>query len=200
MAAGALTAAASLRGFSPLSLVLPLQGSATYLASVPQFEAPSESLTHSIPRSFLVEPLSAYAVGLADALCYVLSVPSAFSLRRSHLSIPFAMSPLSRSVFADGIRLLRVVALAEGRLPHALGSVGALGVSGGSTYIALHRTWSVSAILAFAHWSSGRCFILFMCDVPQVFMVFILSVSLTYACPSLNIPIGLCSVDTCKDE
>ena len=72
MAAGALTvaltAAASLRGFSPLSLVLPLQGSATYLASVPQFEAPSESLTHSIPRSFLVESLSVYAVGLADAL------------------------------------------------------------------------------------------------------------------------------------
>ena len=72
MAAGVLTvgltAAASLREFSPLSLVLPLQGSATYLASVPQFEAPSESLTHSIPRSFLVESLSAYAVGLVDAL------------------------------------------------------------------------------------------------------------------------------------
>ena len=48
---------------------------------------------------------------------YVLSVPSAFSLRRSRLLIPFAMSPLSRSVFADSIRLLRAVALAEGRLP-----------------------------------------------------------------------------------
>ena len=72
MAAGsltvALTEAASLREFSPLSLVLPLQGYATFLASVPQFEAPSESLTRSIPRSFLVESLSAYAVGLTDAL------------------------------------------------------------------------------------------------------------------------------------
>ena len=48
---------------------------------------------------------------------YVLSVPSAFSLRRSRFSISFAMSPLSRNVFADGIRLLRTVALAEGRLP-----------------------------------------------------------------------------------
>ena len=48
---------------------------------------------------------------------YILSVPSAFSLHRSRLSIPFAMSPLSRSVFADGIRHLRAVALAEGRLP-----------------------------------------------------------------------------------
>ena len=34
---------------------------------------------------------------------YVLGVPSAFSLHRSRLSIPFAISPLSRSVFADGI-------------------------------------------------------------------------------------------------
>ena len=48
---------------------------------------------------------------------YVLSVPSAFSLHRSHLSIPFAMSPLSHCVFADGLRPLRAVALAEGRLP-----------------------------------------------------------------------------------
>ena len=48
---------------------------------------------------------------------YVLSVPSAFSLLRSRLSIPFAISPLSRSVFADGIRHLRAVALVEGRLP-----------------------------------------------------------------------------------
>ena len=63
-----LTAAASLRVFWPLSWVLPFQGSGTCLAFVPRFEAPSESLTHSIPRSFLVEPLFASAVGLADAL------------------------------------------------------------------------------------------------------------------------------------
>ena len=55
--------------------------------------------------------------GLLTLSGYVLSVPSAFSLRRSRLSIPFALLPLSRSVFADGIRLLRAVALAEGRLP-----------------------------------------------------------------------------------
>ena len=40
-----------------------------------------------------------------------------FSLRRSRLSIPFAMSPLSRRVFADSLSPLRAVALAEGRLP-----------------------------------------------------------------------------------
>ena len=48
---------------------------------------------------------------------YVLKVPSAFYLRRSRLSIPLALSPLSRSVFADGFRHFRAVALAEGRLP-----------------------------------------------------------------------------------
>ena len=50
------------------SLVLPLRGSVTFLAFVPQLEALSESLTLSIPRSFLVVALSAYAVGFADAL------------------------------------------------------------------------------------------------------------------------------------
>ena len=48
---------------------------------------------------------------------YVLSVPFAFSLHQSRLSIPFAMSPLSRRLFADGFSPLRAVALAEGRLP-----------------------------------------------------------------------------------
>ena len=75
-------------------------------------------------------------------------------------------------------------------------SVGALGVSGGSTYVSLHRTWSVSAILPYAHWSLGQCLLLILRDVQQVFMAIILSVSLAYACPSLNIPIGLCSLDT----
>ena len=53
---------------SSLCLVLPLRGSVTFLAFVPQLEALSESLIVSIPRSFLVMALSASAVGFADAL------------------------------------------------------------------------------------------------------------------------------------
>ena len=115
-------------------MVLPLQGSATYLAFVPQFEAPSESLTHSIPRSFLVESLSAYAVGLADALwlCPV------SALRLFFASVSFVdpiriFAPLAQFLccrypsFAGG-------SSCGGASPHALGSVGALGVSCGSTY------------------------------------------------------------------
>ena len=78
-----LPAAASRREFFPLCLVLPLRGFVTFLAFVPQLEALSELLTLSIPRSFLVVALSASTVGFADAR-YVLSVPSAVSLRRYH--------------------------------------------------------------------------------------------------------------------
>ena len=52
----ALTAAASLREFSPLCLVLPLRGSDTYLASVSQLEALSESLT-PVSRSQGIEEI-----------------------------------------------------------------------------------------------------------------------------------------------
>ena len=105
-------------------------------------------------------PCPLWRRALLTLSCYVLSVPSAFSLHRSRLLIPFALSPLSCRVFADDIRPLRVVAFAAGASPHALGFIGAHGVSGGSTYIALHWTWSVSAVLTYAPWGSGRCFLL----------------------------------------
>ena len=102
----ALTMAASLREFWPLCLVLPLPGSVTYLAFVLQSGSLSESLTHSIPRSFLVVSLSAYAVGLADALW--LCPERALRLFFASVSLvdPVALSPLSCSVFAAGFHLL----------------------------------------------------------------------------------------------
>ena len=129
MAASALAvilpAAVSRRGFFPLCLVLPLPGSVTFLAFVPQLEALSESLTHSIPCSFLVVALSASAVGFADTLWYVLSAPSAVSLRL--VDRPVALSPLLHRVFSDGFRHWCVFRLCGGESPHAFGSVGALG-------------------------------------------------------------------------
>ena len=41
-------------------------------------------------------------------------------------------------------------------------------------------------------------FHIFLCDVPHICMAIILSVSLTPECPWLVIPIGWCSLDTCK--
>ena len=78
-----LPAAVSWREFFPLCLVLPLQGSVTFLAFVPQLEALSESLSRSIPRSFLVVALSASAVGFADALWLCPEHALSRSLRRS---------------------------------------------------------------------------------------------------------------------
>ena len=137
-------------------MCFPFRGPAP-VSRVPQFRAPLESLTHSIPRSFLVVSSSALAEGLTDAILLCPARALRLSLRRSRLSIPFALSPLSRRVLADGIYPLRVVALAAGTSLHALGSFEAHGVRCGSTYIALHRTWSVSAVLTSATWGSGQC-------------------------------------------
>ena len=104
MAAGALavilSAAVSRREFFPLCLVLPLQGSVTFLAFVPQLE----SRTHSIPHSFLVVALSASAVGFADALW--LCPERALSRFFASVSLidPVALSPLLHRILADGFR------------------------------------------------------------------------------------------------
>ena len=106
-----LPAAASRRGYFPLCLVLPLQGSVTFLAFVPQLEALSESLTRSIPRSFLVVALSASAVGFADALW--LCPERALSRLFASVSLidHVALSPFLHHVFADGFPSLVRVSL-----------------------------------------------------------------------------------------
>ena len=83
----------------------PFRGLSLFLAFVPLLEALSESLTHSIPRSFLVVALSASAVGFADALWLC----TERALRRLFASVswlaPVALSPLLHRVFPDGFRL-----------------------------------------------------------------------------------------------
>ena len=85
--------------------------------------------------------LSASAVGFADALW--LCPERALRLFFASVSLvdPVALSMLTVSVI--GARF----ALAEGRLPMRLVLSEPLGSCGGSTYIALHRTWLVSANL-----------------------------------------------------
>ena len=71
-----------------------------------------------------------------------------------------------------------------------------MGSRGGSTYIALHRTWLVSAIFAGCHCCSGRCLCFTVrhsaCipgDHPVGFT--------TPACPLSVTPIRGCSLGTC---
>ena len=122
-----LTAAASLREFFPLCLVLPLRGSDTFLAFVPQLEALSESLTLSIPRSFLVVALSASAAGFADALWLYPECALRLFFASVSLFDPVALSPLLRRVYADGFRHWCAFRSCGGASPHAFGSVGDLG-------------------------------------------------------------------------
>ena len=64
-----------------------------------------ESLTLSIPRSFLVVALSAPAVGFADALwLWPERALSRFFFASVSLIDPVALSPLLLHVFADGFR------------------------------------------------------------------------------------------------
>ena len=129
-----LTVAASLREFFPLCLVLPLRGSDTFLTFVPQLEALSESLTHSIPRSFLVVALSASAVSFADAL---LLCPE------------------------RALRLFFAFRSCGGASPHAFGFVGALGEL---RWLHLyHLTPDLVGLRqsAVCRWSSGGCFIFY---------------------------------------
>ena len=153
-----LPAAASRREFFPLCLVLPFWGSVTFLAFVPRLVAPSESLTLSIPRSFLVVALSASMVGFADALC--LCPERALSRFFASVSLldPVALSPLLHRVFADGFRYWCAFRFCGGAPPHAFGSVGALGEL---RWLHLYRlTPDLVALHQFdmCHWSSGRCF------------------------------------------
>ena len=157
-----LPAAASRREFFPLCLVLPLQGSVTFLAFVPQLEALSESLTLSIPRSFLVVALSASAVGFAVALW--LCPERALSLFFASVSLidPIALSPLLHCVFADGFRHWCAFRFCGGASTHAFCSVGALGEL---RWLHLYcLTLDLVGLCQFAvcHWSSGRCF-MFSC-------------------------------------
>ena len=93
------------------------------------------------------------------------------------------MSWLTVSVF--GARF----AYAVGRLSMRLVPSGPLGSCGGSTYIALHQTWLVSADLPCGFGAQvGVSY--FLCDIPHVSMAIILSVSLTPACPCLVFTLG----------
>ena len=178
-----LPEAASRREFFPLCLVLPLQGSVTFLAFVPQLEALSELLTHSIPRSFLVVALSASAVGFADALW--LSPERALRLFFAVVSLvdPVALSPLLHRVYAEGFHHWCAFHFCGGASPHAFGSVGALGELRVAPPISPYTGPGWSPPICLVPLELRSVFHIFLRDVPHVFMAIILSGSLTPACP-----------------
>ena len=143
-----------------LSRVVSFVGSDACLSYVPEFVAKSESLTRSIPRSFLVRSLSDFAAGLDDdlLLCPVRAL-------RIYLDRTLSLAPGRHSLFisprcptramsknAVYFFLCKVIHGAE------VGPVRAHDVRSVSTSVAFHRNWSVSAVLDAATWSSSSVF------------------------------------------
>ena len=154
------TAAASLREFFSLCLVLPLRGSATFLTFVPQLEALSESLTRPslAPSWWWPCPLLRWA--LLTLSGYVLSVPSAFSLCRSRWSIPSHCRP-SCAVSMLTVSVIGARSLLRRGVSHAFSSVGALGELRWLHLYLLTPDLVGLRRFAVCHWSSGRCFIFY---------------------------------------
>ena len=135
------------------------------LSYVPQFVAKSESLTRSIPRSFLVKSLSDFAAGLDNdlLLCPVRAL-------RIYLDRLSSLSPLRNRLFVSPRRptrplsknavsfFLRDVITSAGASRPEVGRVRAHDIRCVSTSVAFHRNWSVSAVLESATWSSSSVF------------------------------------------
>ena len=135
------------------------------LSYVPQFVAKSESLTRSIPHSFLVKSLSEFAAGLDD---YLLLCP--VRALRIYLDRISSLSPLRHRLFVSPRRptrplsknavsfFLRDVISSAGASRPEVGRLQAHDIRGVSTSVAFHCNWSVSAVLESATWSSSSVF------------------------------------------
>ena len=153
----------------PLSSVVTFVGLDACLSYIPQFVAKSESLTRSIPRSFLVKSLSDFAAYLDDdlLLCPVRAL-------RIYLDRTRSLSPLRHRLFVSPHRpsramsknavsfFLRKVIHAAGASRPEVGSVRAHEIRSVSTSVAFHRNWSVSSVLESATWSSSSVFSSFL--------------------------------------
>ena len=126
------------------------------LSYIPQFVAKSESLTRSIPRSFLVKSLADFAAGLDNdlLLCPV-------RVLRLYLLQARSLSPGHHRLFVSKNAVsffLREVISAAGATRPQVGSLRAHEVRSVSTSVAFHRNWSVSSVLESATWASSSVF------------------------------------------
>ena len=148
-----------------LSSVVTFVGGDACLSYIPQFVAKSESLTRSIPHSFLVKSLADFAAGLDDDLLLCPVGALRFYLRRTR-----SLSPLRHCLFVSPRRpsramsknavsfFLREVIHAAGAARPEVGSLRAHEVRSVSTSVTFHRNWSVSSVLESATWASSSVF------------------------------------------
>ena len=135
------------------------------LSYIPQFVAKSESLTHSIPRSFLVKSLADFTAGLdTDLLLCPVRALRLYLLRarslspgrhRLFVSPRRPTRPLSKNAVSFFLR--EVISVAGAARPQ-VGSLRAHEVRSVSTSVAFHCNWSVSSVLESATWASSSVF------------------------------------------
>ena len=150
----ALATAKRVGELQALSRIVSFVASDACLSYVPEFLAKSESLSRSIPRSFLVKSLSDFAAGLDDdlLLCPVRAL-------RIYLDRTLSLAPSRRRLFVSPSCPARTMSknavsfflreVIHGAAPSRpeVGSVRAHDIRGVSTSVAFHRNWSVSAVL-----------------------------------------------------
>ena len=161
----ALATAKRVGELQALSSIVTFVAGDACLSYIPQFVAKSESLTRSIPRSFLVKSLADFAAGLDTdlLLCpvralrlYLLRVRSLSpGCHRLFVSPRRRTRPLSKNAVSF---FLREVISAAGAARPQVGPLRAHEVRSVSTSVAFHRNWSVSSVLESATWASSSVF------------------------------------------
>ena len=161
----AFTTAKRVGELQALSSVVTFVHGDACLSYVPDFVAKSESLSRTIPRSFLVRSLSDFAAGLDDdlLLCPVRAL-------RIYLDRLSTLSPLRHRLFVSPSRpsrslsknaissFLRDVISSAGASRPEVGRLRAHDIRSVSTSVAFHRNWSVSTVLESATWASSSVF------------------------------------------
>ena len=161
----ALATAKRVGELQALSSIVTFVGGDACLSYIPQFVAKSESLTRSIPRSFLVKSLAYFAAGLdidlflcpVRALRLYLLRARSLSPCRHRLFVSPRRHSCAMSKNAVSFFLREVISAAGAARPH-VGSLRAHEVRSVSTSVAFHRHWSVSSVLESATWASSSVF------------------------------------------
>ena len=161
----ALATAKRVGELQALSSVVSFVGNDACLSYVPEFVAKSESLTRSIPRSFLVTSLTDFAAGLDEdlLLCPVralrIYLERVRSLAPSRRRLFVAPRCPSRALSKNAVSFfLRDVIRGAGAARPEVGPLRAHGVRGVSTSVAFACNWSVVAVLEAATWASSSVF------------------------------------------
>ena len=162
----ALAAAKRVGELQALSSIVTFVAGDGCLSYIPQFVAKSESLTRSIPRSFLVKSLADFAAGLyIDLLLCPVRALHLYLLQARSLSPcrhRLFVSPrrLSRAMSKNAVSffLREVISAAGAARPH-VGSLRAPEVRSMSTSVAFRRNWSVFSVLESATWASSSVFL-----------------------------------------